>query len=172
MFKSVKNNKGFTLIELLAVIVIMGVLMMVAIPQVTKYINNSRKDAYVDTAKAYINGARYMLLNDEFQDCSLSESGTNTILLSNVSIESGGDKSGYGRDILKNNSWIEVKYDSSTKKYVYSIYIVDSLGNGIATTSGTPVQETSLSRGKVIQKNVKKDKTVTATCKTFNADAE
>ena len=33
-----KNKKGFTLIELLAVIVIMGILMMVAIPAVSRVI--------------------------------------------------------------------------------------------------------------------------------------
>lgn len=33
-----KNNKGFTLIELLAVIVILGLLMAIAIPSVTRYI--------------------------------------------------------------------------------------------------------------------------------------
>ena len=48
------NKKGFTLIELLAVIIILGVLMIIAIPAVTSYIQNSRKSAYVDTAMAYV----------------------------------------------------------------------------------------------------------------------
>ena len=38
-----KNKKGFTLIELLAVIVILGILMLVAIPSVTRFINQSRQ---------------------------------------------------------------------------------------------------------------------------------
>ena len=49
---SARNNRGFTLVELLAVIVIMGILMMVAIPSVTRTIENSRKDTFVDIAKS------------------------------------------------------------------------------------------------------------------------
>ena len=59
-----KNNKGFTLVELLAVIVIMGILMMVAIPSVTRTIENSRKDTFVDIAKSYANAARNMWTTD------------------------------------------------------------------------------------------------------------
>ena len=52
------NKKGFTLIELLAVIIILGVLMIIAIPSVTTYIQNSRKSAYVDSAVAYVDAIR------------------------------------------------------------------------------------------------------------------
>ena len=39
-----RRSKGFTLIELLAVIVILGVIMLIAIPSVTGYITSSRKN--------------------------------------------------------------------------------------------------------------------------------
>ena len=52
------KEKGFTLIELLAVIIILGVLMIIAVPSVTKYITNTRKSAYIDTAKQIIGATR------------------------------------------------------------------------------------------------------------------
>ena len=50
------NSKGFTLIELLAVITIMGILMMVAIPSVSRTIENSRRDTFANIAHEYVNG--------------------------------------------------------------------------------------------------------------------
>lgn len=41
------NRKGFTLVELLAVIVILAVLALVAMPNVTKLMESSRKNAFV-----------------------------------------------------------------------------------------------------------------------------
>lgn len=58
------SSKGFTLIELLAVITIMGILMLVAIPAVTRTIENSRRDTFADIASEYINAVRNAVLAD------------------------------------------------------------------------------------------------------------
>ena len=55
------KKKAFTLIELLAVIIILGILMIIAVPSVTKYINSSKKEAYIDSAKEIISGAKYFV---------------------------------------------------------------------------------------------------------------
>ena len=59
------NKMGFTLIELLAVITIMGILMMVAIPSVSRTIENSRRDTFADNALTYVNTVRNAVMADE-----------------------------------------------------------------------------------------------------------
>ena len=61
------NRKGFTLIELLAVITIMGILMLVAIPAVSRTIENTRRDTFASTAKSYINALKQSIAADEVE---------------------------------------------------------------------------------------------------------
>ena len=77
------NAKGFTLIELLAVITIMGILMIVAIPAVTRTIENSRKDTFVNTVQNYVNGLKTMWASDSLT-CQSSTTDTNYSVLSSA----------------------------------------------------------------------------------------
>ena len=71
------NDYGFTLIELLAVITIMGILMIVGIPAITKIIFNSRKDVAETSVKRYANEVNkeiksYEIANGEVNDGTYS----------------------------------------------------------------------------------------------------
>ena len=61
------NSKGFTLIELLAVITIMGILMMVAIPSVSRTIENSRRVTFANIAHEYVSAIRNGVLADNIE---------------------------------------------------------------------------------------------------------
>ena len=67
--KKKKNKKpvAFTLIELLAVIIILGLIMLIAIPSVTRHINDTKKKTYVDTAKQVVKSAITMVNSGELE---------------------------------------------------------------------------------------------------------
>lgn len=151
MFKGLKNKKGFTLIELLAAIVILGVLMMVAIPAMTRYIENSKRDVFADTAKKYIASVRYTLLSDGFT-CNIGASGTGkpitgdcglsdlepkgvpiVVPASLIELENDTKKSPWGKTFDGTSAWIVIKDEGEDGKpdYKYSFVGTDSSKNGI-----------------------------------------
>ena len=88
------KNKAFTLIELLAVIIILGILMLIAIPSVTTYLENSRKNTFVDTVKSLIKGSTTLVNSG---DLDLSDPNTTYYIpYSCIQTESGKAVSPYG----------------------------------------------------------------------------
>lgn len=97
------NKKGFTLVELLAVIVILGVLLMIAVPAIQNVIRNSRKKSFESAAKLALENVETM---------ASAERTDNTLTECYISIDS-----------------IELERGSFGKNAV-GVIIVDSLGKG------------------------------------------
>ena len=117
------KNKGFTLIELLAVIIILGLLMLIAIPSVTAYINNSRKESYITSAKEIIKGATALVNSGELD--IFDPSATYYIPSSCINLETGG-KSPYGGDF--DPAYILVTYDNNSYTYYWISRDEQSMG--------------------------------------------
>ena len=63
-----KREKGFTLIELLAVIIILSVIMVIAVPKVLDVINKSKEEAFIDSAYGISDSAKYYYFENNMTD--------------------------------------------------------------------------------------------------------
>ena len=118
-----KNKNGFTLIELLAVIIILGILMIIAIPSVTSYINSSRKSAYVDTAKQIVAGARNIVNDGSLE---MFDTATTYYIPANYIKTENASKSPYGEFV---EAYVGVTYNGQGYKYYW--ISVDETGTGV-----------------------------------------
>ena len=138
-----KNNKGFTLIELLAVIVILAVLILVALPAVTNLMTRARKSALrteaLDMAR---NGVQLAYSANMLSGTSVTPSGTisaGSTAASNIVYKvSGGEYLCMTFTDLVNKGYIEKSNTTGYNGHV-SIF-VDNAGKAemyIHLTNGT-----------------------------------
>lgn len=66
MKRSKKKKNGFTLIELLAVIVILAILLAIAVPAVSNYITNSKRESYISAVKQFTDAVRKEITLEEY----------------------------------------------------------------------------------------------------------
>ena len=139
-----KNKKGFTLIELLAVIVILGVLLAIAIPAVSKYINTAKKSTYKENVQSYAQAAKkeFMNIGSEYQ-LPINEGDVTVITFKELehSVENGGRTSSYGNKFDSANSCVIIVNDGDANNPHYTYYIAarDEKGYAIGENSSTKV---------------------------------
>ncbi len=132
-----KNKKGFTLIELLAVIVILGLLMSIAIPSITRYITQSRKKTLATSIGEYIN-ALVTQVNDgeyHFSDGRYIYA----VPIECIPLEKGGTDP-FGEWIQSSDeywAYVLVQYDPANFNYRYGFTFKDSAGYGMYPKTST-----------------------------------
>ena len=166
------NKKGFTLIELLAVIVILGLLMAIAIPSVTRYITQSRKKTLVNSIDSFITATTTAVNNNEFG--ALSDSSvlyyipvSNVENNSCISLEKGGTNP-FGD---WNVTYVAVHYNPDKFSYDYYFTFYDKAGYGMdliksdnINTSGSDLKNpTNVNKGTILKNGNLKYKDATNT---------
>ena len=120
------KKKGFTLIELLAVIIILGILMLIAIPSVTSYINNTRKQSYISTVKNLVDGSIMKVNSGDL--CVTANSDTTYYIHPKCIDMETAYVSPYGNF---EKSYVVVKYNDKKESFDYYWAGVDVAGIGV-----------------------------------------
>ena len=134
-----KNRKGFTLIEIIAVIIILAIIMMIAVPSVTNQIILSRKGSYSTDIKSYMETAEGNYMQKEYGGY-LEEGELLLIPISRLELEKGNTKSSPFGNYIQNDSYVIIKKTrTSNEQY---INIRDTSGYGVVEKEYEEVNRT------------------------------
>ena len=117
------NRNGFTLVELLATLVILGLLMGVAAPNILGVISKNRNITYVEDAQKLVSRAEYVLRSDP----KITKPGNNTCVGFTLGYLDNSEflNTPYGGHYYANYSIVVVKRQMG--EYKYYVQLVESL---------------------------------------------
>lgn len=122
------SKKGFTLIEIIAVIVIIGIILIITIPAVSKYIMTSDNSAYAQDVEAYLETARSEYEMQEYGDFLLEDE-IMIVPMENITLEKGNNgKSPYGMYDMEKSYFLIVPERNG---YGFYANVTDETGVGI-----------------------------------------
>jgi len=116
-----RNKKGFTLVELLGVIVILGVLMLVAIPNTVSLIDKNKKGSYIEDARTFISLVKNKVQVDKKLELPIDGSSVFVMTLGYLNTNDIKD-SPYGNEYSKDASFVAIALESN--KYVYYVHLI------------------------------------------------
>ena len=135
------NKKGFTLIEVIAVIIIIGILLIVTVPAVSNYINDSRKTSYVSDTSAYLETIRSSYEMKEYGFYILEDE-VMVVPFSLVKLERGSnDETPFGK-IDFNRSYAIITVENN--KYQFYANMVDTSNQGIIMGKSSEMDNDSI----------------------------
>lgn len=132
----IKDNKGFTLVELLATVVVIGVLILISVPNMVGVINKNKDSNYIDDARRMQSLAEYRFRTED-KDKIVNETDCILYTLNNLNrnqeFDKTPDNSGLdkesgvsdGKKYNFNDSFVVVKKDSKEYKYYVFLTTID-----------------------------------------------
>ena len=122
-----RNERAFTLIELLAVIIILGIILTIAIPNVSKIIVDSRKSTYIVSANRFVEATRGFINEKQL---NLKDKGATFYIPRECIPVNKAKSSPYGE---WKKLWVAVIWDGT--KYQYYFTALDSEMQGVKLTN-------------------------------------
>ena len=133
-----KNKRGFTLVELLAVIVIISILAMLAIPNVTKRVEESRKKVFLEDSRTLLEAARVDFSSGKYTLVEGVEKVENKVTFSKAAIdtilEGKLGKSPFNSNYKDAGVMVVKTYGEDGTVYKYYVCLIDEDGNGLDYT--------------------------------------
>ena len=133
-----RKKNGFTLIEILAVIIIVGIIMIIAVPAVTKYIFKTNKAVYASDVSAFVESVRAEYEMKEYGSL-LKDDEIMVVPIKHIVFEKGNSESSPYGEYDFDKSYVLIVPERSG--YSYYATVIDSQNVGIIKVKDNEIGE-------------------------------
>ena len=116
------NRKGFTLVELLGVVVILSIVLTIAIPAASNYIDSSKREAFADVLSEYVDAVRKGLAAEDYT-APIDFNQVLIVSLESIPLDKGKFSSSFDSEWVKSKSYVAV-VNTGTPNNIEYTYLV------------------------------------------------